>query len=79
VQFGDGPGGGTLTGGPTDPRNVLIDPVFLPDWRTGWFGTNYDDADTAGLGPKVRDSLAFSYEAQERVKTDPDAQAELAA
>ncbi|WP_213934687.1 hypothetical protein [Rhodococcus sp. B50] len=79
VQFGDGPGGGTLTGGPTDPRNVLIDQVFLPDWRTGWFGTNYDDADTAGLGPKLRDSLAFSYEEQERVKNDPDAQAELAA
>ncbi|TWH10226.1 hypothetical protein L618_004300000150 [Rhodococcus rhodochrous J45] len=78
VQFGDGPGGGTLLGGPTDPRNVLIDQVFLPDWRTGWFGTNYDDADTAGLGPKLRDSLAFSYEEQQRVKNDPDAQAELA-
>ncbi|WP_414706449.1 hypothetical protein [Rhodococcus pyridinivorans] len=79
VQFGDGPGGGTLVGGPTDPRNVLIDQVFLPDWRTGWFGTNYDPGDTAGLGPKLRDSLAFSYEEQERVKNDPDAQAELAA
>ncbi|WP_085470820.1 hypothetical protein [Rhodococcus rhodochrous] len=78
VQFGDGPVGGTLVGGPTDPRNVLIDQIFLPDWRTGWFGTNYDDADTAGLGPKLRDALAFSYEEQERVKNDPDAQAELA-
>nr|CAR47822.1 putative transmembrane protein [Rhodococcus sp. PY11] len=78
VQFGDGPGGGTLVGGPTDPRNVLIDQVFLPDWRTGWFDTNYDDADAAGLGPKLRDSLAFSYEEQERVKNDPGAQAELA-
>lgn len=79
VQFGDGPGGGTLVGGPTDPRNVLIDRIFLPDWRTGWFGTNYDPGDIAGLGPKLRDSLAFSYEEQERVKNDPGAQAELAA
>ncbi|WP_041804267.1 membrane protein [Rhodococcus pyridinivorans] len=78
VQFGGGPDGGTLVGGPTDPRNVLIDRIFLPDWRTGWFGTNYDPADTAKLGPKLRDSLAFSYEEQQRVKNDPDAQAELA-
>ncbi|MEE2061589.1 hypothetical protein [Rhodococcus artemisiae] len=78
VQFGDGPGGGTLTGGPTDPKNVLIDRIFLPDWRTGWFGTNYDAADSARLGPKLRDALAFSYEEQERVKNDPQAQAELA-
>lgn len=78
VQFGNGPGGGTLTGGPTDPKNVLIDRVFLPDWRTGWFGTNYDAADSALLGPKLRDALAFSYEEQERVKNDPQAQAELA-
>ena len=78
VQFGDGPGGGTLTSGPTDPKNVLIDRVFLEDWRKGWFGTNYDQTDAAGLGPKLRDSLAFSYEEQERVKNDPAAQAELA-
>ncbi|WP_241997170.1 hypothetical protein [Rhodococcus sp. SMB37] len=78
VQFGDGPGGGTLSGGPTDPKNVLIDKVFLPDWRTGWFGANYDATDAAGLGPKLRDALAFSYAEQERVKNDPQAQAELA-
>ncbi len=64
--------------GPTDPKNVLIDRVFLEDWRKGWFGTNYDQTDAAGLGPKLRDSLAFSYEEQERVKNDPAAQAELA-
>jgi len=78
VQFGNGSGGGTLTSGPTDPKNVLIDRVFLEDWRKGWFGTNYDQTDAAGLGPKLRDSLAFSYDEQERVKNDSDAQAELA-
>ncbi len=80
VRFGDGPGGeGTLAGGgPTDPRNVLIDQIFLPDWRKGWFGTNYDATDQAGLGPKLRDSLAFTYEEQHEVKDDPKAQEQLA-
>ncbi|MGV9748110.1 hypothetical protein ACWDTG_24870 [Rhodococcus zopfii] len=80
VQFGDGPGGGSTLagGGPTDPRNVLIDKIFLPDWRKGWFGTNYDATDQAGLGPKLRDSLAFTYAEQHAVKDDPKAQTQLA-
>lgn len=77
VQFGDG-GTGTLSGGNTDPKNVLMDRIFLPDWRKGWFGTNYDPEDSAGLGPKLRESLAFSYEQQKEVKDDPAAQSELA-
>lgn len=76
VQFGDD--GGTLAGGSTDPRNVLIDKVFLDDWRKGWFGTNYDPADTANLGPELRDALAFTYDQQKAVKDDPKAQAQLA-
>lgn len=80
VRFGGGPGdsGSLVGGGPTDPRNVLIDQIFLPDWRKGWFGTNYDAADEAGLGPKLRDSLAFTYAEQHEVKDDPKAQAQLA-
>lgn len=78
VQFGDGPDGGTLSGGSTDPRNVLVDKIFLPDWRKGWFGTNYDPEDTAKLGPDLRDSLAFTYEQQQEVKDDPKAQETLA-
>ena len=78
VQFGDDPGAGTLVGGGTDPRNVLLDKIFLEDWREGWFGTNYDATDSAGLGPKLRDSLAFSYAEQHEVKNDPKAQALLA-
>lgn len=76
VQFGDD--GGTLAAGGTDPRNVLIDKIFLPDWRKGWFGTNYDPEDKAGLGVKLRDSLAFTYDQQNAVKDDPKAQAQLA-
>lgn len=76
VQFGDDDG--TLAAGGTDPRNVLIDRIFLPDWRKGWFGTNYDPEDTAGLGVKLRDSLAFTYDQQHAVKDDPKAQAQLA-
>ncbi|MFC9838877.1 hypothetical protein ACFVKB_34475 [Rhodococcus sp. NPDC127530] len=76
VQFGDD--GGTLAGGSTDPRNVLIDKVFLDDWRKGWFGQNYDPEDKDQLGPKLRDALAFSYDQQNTVKDDPKAQAQLA-
>ncbi len=76
ISFGDD--GGTLAGGSTDPRNVLIDKIFLDDWRKGWFGQNYPTLDPAGLGPKLRDALAFTYEEQARVKDDPKAQAELA-
>ncbi|MDF3319886.1 hypothetical protein [Rhodococcus sp. C3V] len=78
VQFGDSSDGGTLAGGSTDPRNVLIDKIFLPDWRKGWFGTNYDPEDTAKLGPDLRDALAFTYEQQQEVKDDPKAQEKLA-
>ncbi|GAA4490994.1 hypothetical protein GCM10023094_55120 [Rhodococcus olei] len=78
VTFGDGPDAGTLAGGGTDPRNVLIDRIFLPDWRKGWFGTNYDPEDRARLGPDLRDSLAFTYDQQHEVKDDPKAQAALA-
>lgn len=78
VSFGDGDGAGTLAGGETDPRNVLLDKIFLEDWRKGWFGTNYDPQDVAGLGPKLRDALAFSYAEQRAVADDPNAQSELA-
>ncbi|MET4614108.1 hypothetical protein ABIC28_005121 [Rhodococcus sp. PvR044] len=78
VPLGEGPNAGTLAGGATDPRNVLVDQIFLPDWRKGWFGTNYDPTDPAQLGPKLRDSLAFSYDEQEKVKGDPKAQTKLA-
>ncbi|MDH6284519.1 putative membrane protein [Prescottella agglutinans] len=76
VQFGDD--GGTLAGGASDPRNVLIDKIYLDDWRKGWFGQNYDSTDAAGLGPKLRDSLAFTYDQQHEVKDDPKAQSKLA-
>lgn len=78
---GDGAGGGGETadgGGPINPRDVLLDQVFLPDWRKGWFGTNYDQNDEAGLGPSLRNSLAFTYEEQARIAADPDAQSDLA-
>lgn len=73
-----GPNGDSLASGATDPRNVLIDKIYLDDWRKGWFGQNYDPADQAQLGPKLRDSLAFTYDQQHEVKDDPKAQATLA-
>lgn len=75
VQFGDS--GSTLSGGDTDPRNVLIDKIYLDDWRKGWFGQNYPTEDPAQLGPKLRDSLAFTYDQQHEVKDDPKAQSTL--
>lgn len=76
VQFGDD--GSTLSGGASDPRNVLIDKIYLDDWRKGWFGQNYPETDPAKLGPKLRDSLAFTYDQQNDVKDDPKAQSKLA-
>lgn len=78
MSFGEGEEQGTLSGGRTDPKNVLIDRIFLEDWRKGWFGTNYDKDDKAELGPKLRDSLAFSYAEQQQVSGDPKAADELA-
>ncbi|WP_420749441.1 hypothetical protein [Rhodococcus sp. O3] len=78
VRFGGGEGNGTLVSGGTNPRDVLLDQIFLEDWRKGWFGTNYDPTDPAQLGPRLRNSLAFSYAEQQQVKGDPTAQAQLA-
>jgi hypothetical protein len=61
----------------TDPRNVLLDKILLPDISRGWFGPNYDDS-KLGLQPKLRDTLAFSYAEQEQVESDPDAANKLA-
>ncbi|MEU6562553.1 hypothetical protein [Nocardia nova] len=68
--------GGSLTGGSYDPRNVLMDRIFLDDWRQGWFGQNYDDTENQ-LGPKLRESLAFSYAEQREIENDPSAQDRL--
>ncbi|WP_346772930.1 MFS transporter [Rhodococcus sp. 14C212] len=76
VSFGGG-GSGTLVSGPTDPRNVLLDRVFLEDWRKGWFGSNYDD-DVNRLGPDLRDALAFTYAQQRQVSGNANAQNALA-
>ncbi|NKT14092.1 hypothetical protein GS979_06435 [Rhodococcus hoagii] len=76
VQFGDD-GTSTLASGASDPRNVLIDKIYLDDWRKGWFGQNYDPEDKANLGPDLRDSLAFTYDQQHEVKDDPKAQDKL--
>jgi hypothetical protein len=62
----------------TRPHTFRDDKIFRPDWRKGWFGTNYDPEDKAGLGVKLRDSLAFTYDQQNAVKDDPQAQAQLA-
>ncbi|MBC7299804.1 MFS transporter [Nocardia salmonicida] len=74
-------GGGTLGVGVNDPRNVLLDKIFLDDWRKGWFGANYtelqDRQPDFGFGPKLRDSLAFTYAEQEEIQNNPDAEARI--
>lgn len=65
----------------TDPRNVLMDKILLPDISKGWFGPNFDESGVPPdqqLQPKLRDTLAFSYDEQERVKGDTAAANELA-
>lgn len=72
IAFDDGQGGtgqlgpGAFGSGPTDPRNILMDKIFMPDWREGWFGKNYDDS-VNQLGPQLRDALAFSYDEQREI------------
>lgn len=65
----------------TDPRNVLMDKILLPDISKGWFGPNFDESGVPPdqqLQPKLRDTLAFTYDEQERVKGDTEAANELA-
>lgn len=59
----------SVSGNDTDPRNVLIDQIFLDDWRNGWFGANFNDEELK-LGPKLRDALAFSYAEQQEIDED---------
>lgn len=67
----------SVSGNTGDPRNVLIDKIFLDDWRKGWFGTNFNDQELQ-LGPKLRDTLAFSYAEQREVAGDNEAASKLA-
>ncbi|WP_249354701.1 hypothetical protein [Rhodococcus sp. USK13] len=64
-----------VAGGGKGPREVLMDDIFLDDWRKGWFGPNYDD-EKNHLGPKLRDALAFSYEEQLQIENAPDSSVE---
>ncbi|MGW4338526.1 hypothetical protein ACWEK5_37865 [Rhodococcus koreensis] len=61
----------SVSGGGKGPRDVLLDDIFLDDWRKGWFGPNYDDEENK-LGPKLRDALAFSYEEQQQIENASD-------
>jgi hypothetical protein len=67
----------SVSGNDADPRNVLVDKIFLDDWRKGWFGTNFNDNELQ-LGPKLRDTLAFSYAEQLQITDDNEAASELA-
>ncbi|ABG99732.1 MULTISPECIES: hypothetical protein [Rhodococcus] len=61
----------SVSGSGKGPRDVLLDDIFLDDWRKGWFGPNYRDNENQ-LGPKLRDALAFSYEEQQQIENAPD-------
>ncbi|MDI9915396.1 hypothetical protein [Rhodococcus sp. IEGM 1379] len=67
----------SVSGSDTDPRNVLIDKIFLDDWRKGWFGANFNDEELK-LGPQLRGALAFSYGEQREIADDNEAASELA-
>ncbi|PCK22282.1 hypothetical protein CHR55_32720 [Rhodococcus qingshengii] len=67
----------SVSGNDTDPRNVLVDRIFLDDWRKGWFGANFNDEELK-LGPQLRGALAFSYAEQREIADDNEAASELA-
>lgn len=78
-RFDDG--AGSLTDGAYDPRNVLVDRILLDDWRKGWFGAGYTEEQDRQyeFGLKLRDALAFTYEQQNEIRNDPDAEERIVA
>lgn len=63
--------GGNITA--SDPRNVMVENVLLPDYYKGWFGANHNPASPEGrkIDEELRKSLAFTYDEQREV-TKPD-------
>lgn len=60
-----------------DPRLVITDRIILPDIQKGYFGSNASPENIKELWPKLRTSLAYTYDEQERISADNSAQKEI--
>ncbi|SEB45651.1 hypothetical protein [Rhodococcus jostii] len=60
-----------------DPRLVITDRIIIPDVQRGYFGTNANDTTLDDLWPKLRESIAYTYDEQARIKADNAAQKEI--
>jgi hypothetical protein len=60
-----------------DPRLVITDNIINPDIQKGYFGSNASDDAVADLWPKLRTSLAYTYDEQQRIQADNAAQKEI--
>lgn len=60
-----------------DPRLVITDEIILPDIRKGYFGSNASPENIKELWPDLRNSLAYTYDEQERISADNSAQKDI--
>lgn len=60
-----------------DPRLVITDEIILPDIQKGYFGSNASPENIEELWPKLRTSLAYTYDEQERINADNSAQKDI--
>ena len=60
-----------------DPRLVITDRIIIPDVQRGYFGTNANDTTLDDLWPKLRESIAYTYDEQARIQADNAAQKEI--
>lgn len=60
-----------------DPRLVITDEIILPDIRKGYFGSNASPENMKELWPDLRNSLAYTYDEQQRINEDNSAQKDI--
>ncbi|MCZ4586117.1 hypothetical protein O4328_20910 [Rhodococcus opacus] len=57
-----------------DPRLVITDRIIIPDVQRGYFGSNASEQTLDDLWPKLRESIAYTYDEQARIQADNSAQ-----
>ncbi|KXF49224.1 hypothetical protein AXA44_01805 [Rhodococcus sp. SC4] len=60
-----------------DPRLVITDRIIIPDVQRGYFGSNASEQTLDDLWPKLRESIAYTYDEQARIQADNSAQKEI--
>ncbi|MFC9356418.1 hypothetical protein ACFTZB_07520 [Rhodococcus sp. NPDC057014] len=60
-----------------DPRLVITDRIIIPDVQRGYFGTNASAQTLDDLWPKLRESIAYTYDEQALIQADNSAQKEI--